>query len=153
MRMNSKSTILLTHVVFTFFAYVIPEPDLSNFPLIVAIDLGDQNGVQVFKRHIITSRATQYNTETRRCLFYKNTVDGYHHFYLIYVNNIQWQIFENLEKHVYDGCPDTTDEYKRLFYHYKNGVDLVSEGWTTKWLNLDAARIGVYKQMQLQPRS
>ena len=99
-----------------------------NYPPLVALDTFDANGIQIFKRHIISKEGLwSWSSSETVCRFYKNTING-NHFYLMLINNPkQWQIFENLSESEF-GCP-SSDTNKLLFYNHLGGEMLKSEGW------------------------
>ena len=104
-----------------------------NYPPLVALDTYDANGIQIFKRHIISKEglwswsSMTWSSSEIVCRFYKNTING-NHFYLMLINNPkQWQIFENLSESEF-GCP-SSDTNKLLFYNHLGEKMLKSEGW------------------------
>ena len=103
------------------------------YPPLVALDINDANGIQIFKRHIITEEGLwswssfSHSSSETMCQFYKNTINE-NHIYLMLMNNPKkWQIFENLSEGKY-GCP-SSDQDKLLFYNQLGGEILKSEGW------------------------
>ena len=123
-------------IILTFIISLVPSGTTEktfNYPPLVALDTNDANGIQIFKRHIISKEGlwswsswTWLSSKTM-CQFYKNTIKE-NHFYLMLIDNPkQWQIFENLSEGKY-GCP-SSDKNKLLFYNHLGGDILKSEGW------------------------
>ena len=79
-----------------------------DYPPFVALDINDDNGIQVFLKHRIqnTEDAEVYQETQIKCWFYENIVDERLSLYLMFDDEYQWkkwEIYENLNE--IEGCP------------------------------------------------